>query len=238
MYLGSLAGFSPSFRAMFQETYGHLTSRSRLSSPSPDHEGFVARIVLDELILVDSPALLHGPLPFGSSMGARPSYQPNGIVLAGMQGDSIMHDIIVSGSAAGAGYYTGGTNAEHGVDTQASGADGEEEHEVEEVDPAEVAAAKGKGKQKNKVKGAPSTPTEVRIKRKTKEHECLAEACKEISTDIVTGVNQCSETYWSRVKTTFDERKFIDPYFRPIHMDRGSKAMGNHWGIVQAACSK
>jgi hypothetical protein len=43
------------------------------------------------------------------------------------------------------------------------------------------------------------------------------------------------ETYWMRVKTAFDERKFIDPYFQPIHMDRGSKAMRNHWGVIQAA---
>ena len=41
-----------------------------------------------------------------------------------------------------------------------------------------------------------------------------------------------------RVKTAFDERKFIDPYFRPIFMDRGSKAMSNHWRVVQQACSK
>jgi hypothetical protein len=66
----------------------------------------------------------------------------------------------------------------------------------------------------------------------------LAEAWKDISIGTVTGANQYSKTYWWQVKTAFDERKFIDPYFRPIHVDRGSKAMGNHWGIVQDACSK
>ncbi|KAM0919504.1 hypothetical protein ACQ4PT_008203 [Festuca glaucescens] len=115
MGLGSPAGFSPSSPAMFQEPYGHLTSRSRLSSsPSPDHEGFAARGVLDKLIFADSPALRRGLLPFGSSVGASSSYPPGGRALAGMQGDSVMHDIIAAGSAAGAGYYIGGTDAEHG----------------------------------------------------------------------------------------------------------------------------
>jgi hypothetical protein len=66
----------------------------------------------------------------------------------------------------------------------------------------------------------------------------LAEAWKEVSIDAVTGANQCPDTYWSRVKTVFDEWKFIDPYFRPIRMDHGSKTMGNHWSVVQSACSK
>jgi hypothetical protein len=81
---------------------------------------------------------------------------------------------------------------------------------------------------------APSTPTEVRVKWMTKEDECLAESWKEVSIDAVTGANQCSETYWVRVKKAFDERKFIDPNFQGIHMDHGYKAMGNYWGIIQA----
>ncbi|KAK1619676.1 hypothetical protein QYE76_025193 [Lolium multiflorum] len=75
-------------------------------------------------------------------------------------------------------------------------------------------------------------PTEVRVKWTTKEDESLAEAWKEIGIHAVTGANQCSETYRMRVKTAVDERKFIDPYFQPIHMDRGSKAMRNHWGVI------
>ncbi|KAM0821549.1 hypothetical protein ACQ4PT_072121 [Festuca glaucescens] len=113
MGLGSPAGYSPSSPAMFQETYSHLTPRSRLSSPSPDNEGFAARGVLNQLIFADSPALRRGPIPFGSSVGASSSYPPGGRALTRMQGDSIMHDIIASGSAAGAGYYTVGTDAEH-----------------------------------------------------------------------------------------------------------------------------
>jgi hypothetical protein len=60
----------------------------------------------------------------------------------------------------------------------------------------------------------------------------LAEAWKEINIDAVAGANQCSQTYWMRVKTMFNERKFIDPYFRVIHMDRNSKVIGNHWGVI------
>jgi hypothetical protein len=94
---------------MFQEPYGHLTSRSRLSSsPSPDHEDFAAHGAPDELIFADSPALRQGPLPFSSSVGASSSYPPGGRAFIGMQGDSVMHDIIASCSVVGAGYYIGG----------------------------------------------------------------------------------------------------------------------------------
>jgi hypothetical protein len=108
--------------------------------------------------------------------------------------------------------------------------DEEEEHEVEEVDPAEAATTvKTKGRRQNKATAVatPSTPTEVRVKGTTKEDVCLAKGGRRSAL--------CSETYWMRVKTAFDERKFIDPYFQPIHMDRGSKAMRNHWGVIQAA---
>jgi hypothetical protein len=37
---------------------------------------------------------------------------------------------------------------------------------------------------------------------------------------------------------TFNERKIFDPYFNKTVMIRGDKAMGTHWGIIQAACSK
>ena len=40
------------------------------------------------------------------------------------------------------------------------------------------------------------------------------------------------------MKRSFDERKLCDPEFKKIYMDRGEKAMANHWVIVQAACSK
>jgi hypothetical protein len=109
MGLGSPTGFSLSSLAMFHEPYGHLTPRSRFfSSPSLDHEAFTARSVLEEPIFADSSALLRGPLPFGSSVGASMSYPPDGRTLAGMQGDSVMHDIIASCSVVGAGYYIGG----------------------------------------------------------------------------------------------------------------------------------
>ncbi|KAK1610723.1 hypothetical protein QYE76_034396 [Lolium multiflorum] len=36
----------------------------------------------------------------------------------------------------------------------------------------------------------------------------------------------------------FDERKIIDPFFNKTVMICGDKAMGTHWGIMQAACSK
>nr|XP_020163063.2 uncharacterized protein LOC109748447 [Aegilops tauschii subsp. strangulata] len=47
-----------------------------------------------------------------------------------------------------------------------------------------------------------------------------------------------ADTYWECIKSEFDERKLVDPYFATIHMQRGSKAMSNHWAIIQMACNK
>jgi hypothetical protein len=71
-----------------------------------------------------------------------------------------------------------------------------------------------------------------------KEEECLAEAWKTVSMNGITSASQNYDTYWQRVKVTFDERKLVNPYFNTTMMDRGDKAMGTRWGIVQAACSK
>ena len=30
------------------------------------------------------------------------------------------------------------------------------------------------------------------------------------------------------IKAEFDERKLVDPYFKGVYMQRGSKAMANH----------
>jgi hypothetical protein len=54
----------------------------------------------------------------------------------------------------------------------------------------------------------------------------------------ITRDNQNYDTYWQRVKLAFDERKIIDPYFNKTVMIRGEKAMGTHWGIMQATCSR
>ena len=68
--------------------------------------------------------------------------------------------------------------------------------------------------------------------------ECLAEAWKVVCLDPVTGTNQNIETYWAYIKAEFDKRKLVDPYFKGVHMKRGSKAMANHCGLIQTACNK
>jgi hypothetical protein len=70
------------------------------------------------------------------------------------------------------------------------------------------------------------------------EEECLAKAWKTVSMNGITGANQNYETYWQRVKLVFDERKIVDPYFNNTMMIHDDKAMGTHWGTMQAACSK
>ena len=51
-------------------------------------------------------------------------------------------------------------------------------------------------------------------------------------------VNQSVDTYWDCITAEFDERKLVGPYFASVHMQRGSKSMANHWGLIQTACNK
>ena len=111
----------------------------------------------------------------------------------------------------------------------------EEEEEEEEEDEEEPAPDPTKGRQKKKPAARPGEP---RIKWTSKEEECLAEAWKVVCLDPTTGANQSLETYWDRIKAEFDERKLVDPYFKGVYRQRGSKAMANHWGCIQLACNK
>ena len=79
---------------------------------------------------------------------------------------------------------------------------------------------------------------EPRVKWASKEDECLAEAWKIVCLGPITGTNQNVDTYWERIKAEFDECKLVDPYFAGVHMQRGSKAMANHWALIQMACNK
>ncbi|KAM3392147.1 hypothetical protein ACQJBY_013341 [Aegilops geniculata] len=112
----------------------------------------------------------------------------------------------------------------------------EEVEEVEEMEEEEEATLPGRWRKKKKKKAARTG--EPRIKWTSKEQECLAEAWKVVSLQPTTGMNQSIDTYWDRIKAEFDERKLVDPYFKGVHMDRGAKAMANHWGLIQAACNK
>ena len=116
------------------------------------------------------------------------------------------------------------------------GEDAHEAQEPEEEEEEESAPVPTKGRQKKKKRAARSG--EPRIKWTSKEEECLAEAWKVVCLDPTTGANQSLETYWDRIKAEFDERKLVDPYFKGVYMQRGSKAMANHWGRIQGACNK
>ncbi|KAE8803243.1 putative methionyl-tRNA synthetase [Hordeum vulgare] len=99
--------------------------------------------------------------------------------------------------------------------------DAEEEEEPAEVEPR----VKGRKKKKSPTDARPGEP---RVKWTPKEDESIAEALDTINIEPITGVNQNSNTYWSRIKTVLNERKLVDPDFASIHMDRGEKAMANH----------
>ncbi|KAE8788714.1 methionyl-trna synthetase [Hordeum vulgare] len=103
--------------------------------------------------------------------------------------------------------------------------------EVEEEEPMEVEPST-KGRKKKK-RTSNSRSGEPRVKWTPKEDECVAEAWKTINIDPITSANQNANTYWSMIKTAFDERKLVDPDFAIIYMDRGEKAMVNHWATIQ-----
>ena len=109
----------------------------------------------------------------------------------------------------------------------------EEQEEQEEEDEDEEEPARRRKKKKRTARSA-----EPRIKWASKEEECLAEAWKVVYLDPTTGANQSFDTYWALIKAEFDERKLVDPYFKGVYMQRGSKAMANHWGRIQGACNK
>ncbi|XBH66423.1 hypothetical protein VPH35_094931 [Triticum aestivum] len=145
-----------------------------------------------------------------------------------------MDDIITAGSAAAAaspGFNTPDETVDlsGGMDGELGYVYGEEEQdeEDEEEEPATVPAKRRKKKKRAARSGEP------RIKWASKEEECLAEAWKVVCLDPTTGTNQSIETYWERIKAEFDERKLVDPYFKGVYMQRGSKAMANHWGRIQ-----
>jgi hypothetical protein len=183
-----------------------------------------------------SPALHRGPLSYGMP-------PPN---------DGVMHDMITSGSMAAAanpGFFTQeearateavAAASRDGVDgigdaTQDIDEEEEEHAQVDEKDDAPESTSMAKGRKKRK---KTSPPTEPRVKWMGKEEECLAEAWKTVSMNGITGANQNFDTYWQRVKTVFDERKIVDPYFNKTVIVRGEKAMAMHWGIMQATCNK
>jgi hypothetical protein len=226
--IGSPSTYSPAASSsMFHETY--IPAMSRFTPPSPEYDV----VMMHEGI---SPALRRGPLSYGM-----PALN-----------DGVMHDMITSGSMAAAanpGFFTQEEARATEVVAAASrgGDDGlgdttedvdkeEEEHiQVDEADDTPEPTSTAKGRKKRK-KASP--PIEPWVKWTGKEEECLAEAWKTVSMNGITGANQNFDTYWQWVKTAFDERKLVDPYFNKTVMVRGEKAMATHWGIMQATCNK
>uniref|UniRef100_A0ACD5YPX6 Uncharacterized protein n=1 Tax=Avena sativa TaxID=4498 RepID=A0ACD5YPX6_AVESA len=260
--VGSPAGFSPISPASFQES--QTAARQRYSPSSEFDNGFNPNVLFPcpaprppSAFDVDinipysassayaSPALRRGPLPFGGSsapfdeadarnlFGGMPGALP-----AGMTAEAYIEDLIATGSASNhPSFFTEEqtrADAERGIESQDLADVDAEETQAEQTQPdfSETEAKGKKGKKK------PETSADARLKWTVAEDTCLAEAWKTVSMDPITGANQNSDNYWRRVKAAFDERSMCDPKYRKIHMERGEKAITNHWAIIQTACSK
>jgi hypothetical protein len=171
---------------MFHDSYVPDMSRftpSPLDYNAAMHEGI-------------SPALRRGPLSFSTGM---PS--PN---------DSVMHDMITSGSMAAAsspGFFftqeearaTEAVAVRGAIDDQPDGftqdvdEEEEEQADLDKEDNAPDPTPTSKGRKKRN-KNSPLT--EPRIKWTGKEEECLAEAWKIVSMNAITCANQNYDTYW------------------------------------------
>ncbi|KAE8797080.1 Protein argonaute 1A [Hordeum vulgare] len=149
-----------------------------------------------------------------------------------------MHEIIMSGSIAVASYpgirHAGKTMDTIGdIDDKLD--DAEEGGGGRAGEGGIENSAEKEGRKKKRASNA--KPAEPRVKWTSNEDECLAEAWKTVNIDPITDVNQNIDTYCGRIKTVFHERKIVDPDFVNIHMDRGEKAMSNHWSVIQTDCN-
>jgi hypothetical protein len=215
---------------MFHDSY--IPGMSKFTPSSPEYDAAMHEDI--------SPAVRQGPLSFSHGMPP-----PN---------DGVIHDMVTSGSMAAAsspGFFTqekaratevvasrGGVDDQNdgfGDGTQDIDKEEEEQVDLDEEDEAPKPTLTSKGRKKRK-KNSPLI--EPRIKWTGKEEECLAEAWKTVSMNGITGANQNYDTYWQRVKLVFDERKIFNPYFNKTVMIRREKAIGTHWGIMQAACNR
>jgi hypothetical protein len=144
----------------------------------------------------------------------------------GMRGEDAMHHIINTGSTAdGANTHEDGEVVIEEEEEEIVEEGGEYEEDDESVIVvAPAATVKGKKKAAPKKRGGSRGP-----KWRSLEDECLAEVWKTVSID--------PDTYWERVKVSFDERKLMDPMFNKVHMDRNpsgmSHCLGNHSTSLQ-----
>ncbi|KAE8791950.1 D-2-hydroxyglutarate dehydrogenase, mitochondrial [Hordeum vulgare] len=165
----------------------------------------------------------HGSLPFAQSSSQFSS------------ADTKMDEIITNGSASAAscpGFRTQKEMLDNACDTEDVKHDDVEE-EVEEEQPA---APVTKGRKKGRLSN--TKLAEPRVNWMPKEDECRAEAWKTVIIHTITDAYQNVETYRKRIKSSFDERKMVDPELSSIHMDHSEKVMANHWATNQLACNK
>lgn len=124
-------------------------------------------------------------------------------------------------------------NARAEDDDEDDGFDEEEEYyeDDDEVEEEGVVTDAVVGEQAAKKKGSRG------IIWTTKEDECMVESWKAITTGEITGTNQSSTAYWSRIKDEFDERRFTKDFYK-VSMVRAQGAIEHRWRVVQRLVNK
>ncbi|KAE8802540.1 putative methionyl-tRNA synthetase [Hordeum vulgare] len=190
-------------------------------TPSP-----VFNTVLNTQYNYSPPTYLSAALPTPSLHRAVLPFMPTSS-LQFNYADADMDEIITSGSVVAVSHPDFGvqdetTDTTGNIDDELDDTEEEEgEEEALEVEPKPVP----KNKEGKRKRAANAKPVEQCVKWTSKEDECLVEAWKTVSIDLITGVNQNTDTYWGRIKTTFNERKLVDPDFANINMDCDEKAV-------------
>jgi hypothetical protein len=133
------------------------------------------------------PRLRRGALPFAHD--SEPQFSNTDAT------DADMDEIITSGSVAAVscpGFHAQDDTMDADMDDELDDAEEEgkeDEQAEEEAEPAPTT----KGRKRKRAANA--RPGEPRVKRTSKEDECLAEAWKTVSIDLITGTNQNTDMY-------------------------------------------
>ena len=70
-----------------------------------------------------------------------------------------------------------------------------------------------------------------------KEGGCLIDSWSVITQDTTTGSNQTSDSYWKRINSEWEERRYHKDYVA-YKMERNQRTLSHRWGIIQKLTNK